>query len=103
MKASQIMRRAAEISEQDSVGGCLAIDEAYTRNKHREAKERAQERFEELFKNRRKNGFWFGHPRKYSKGVSSFFLAPWTTNTQNQKHRITAMLLTADILESEGD
>jgi hypothetical protein len=97
MKASEVMRRAAEIAEAWKVGGCHGIVEAFGSTKQLLAKRRAQRKFEELFENT--SFFWFGPPWDCEERPD-----PELRNgAKNQAHRIIAMLLTADILKSEGD
>lgn len=95
MKASDILRRAAEIVEKDLEGGCYAIDYAFGEYPHYEVKVRAQKYFRSLFKN--DETYWFGRP------FPLFCDEGHRYHTENNKHRVLALLLTADIAESVGD
>jgi hypothetical protein len=104
MKASQILRKAAENLERSlngelikfgcyeakELGGCCLIESAFGDFNYMEDKWRADAKYTELFyKNK---PFWFGPPCTKGK-----------VNVKNQNHRLMALLLTAQILEDEGD
>lgn len=91
MKASEILRKAAEMVLISPVGGCYAIYRACGWDEYVGSKRRANEYYGSLFKNA--ETFWFGDPINYT----------GRAKTKNQNHRALALLLTADIAESVGD
>ena len=90
MKASEILRKAAEAVVNRSIGGCTAIFSSICRNER--AKDRAYDYYTSLFSN--EDLYWFGEPYLHTYGV---------IHVENQNHRALALLLTADIAESIGD
>lgn len=94
MKASKILRKAAEMVICQHVAGCEAIDSAYSWYQYEEDKKRAQSYYASLYDNG--EAYWFG----YTHGGSGFHPV---VNEENQNHRALALLLTADIAESVGD
>lgn len=98
MKASKILRRAAVIAEETVSGACRGIFLAYGEDRYWDAKDRAKNLIRSLYEADGDGTYYFGLP--WSTGPSAWAMSP---NLENQNHRIIAMLLAADILESEGD
>lgn len=102
MKASDVLRKAAERIERDmrktpwyADGCCEAISSVGGCGKSVRAKVRASQYLSSLFKN--EESYWFGRP--WIIGAP----AVRGCNVDNQNHRIIALLLTADMAESVGD
>lgn len=95
MKASDILRMAAEIVEQNLECGCNSITLVFGENRYYEVKRRAKKYYASLFKNHQL--FWFGRPSPSLSGGDQ------NSYIENNKHRVLALLLTADIAESVGD
>jgi hypothetical protein len=97
MKASDVLRKAAQVIQEDMEnfpnrahwrGCCDAIDRSRSLPiswKVFFTVARAEEYLRSLYENDR--AYWFGSPAE----------------TENQEHRIIALLLTADMAESVGD
>ena len=90
MKASEILRKAAEQVVSRSNGGCTAIFSSTCEDE--DVKDRAYDYYASLFSN--EELYWFGEP--YLRRCGAIHVG-------NQNHRALALLLTADIAESIGD